>query len=104
MTAVLMGSRGSSHPSKTEKHDRDNQNGIDFSHGLRLLHILSSTIHDGCLFSTFYSNSKNLAAPRHLRRYISPFGAQSLGRPWSHAEPGNSLPPTQPRVAILRCL
>src|SRR6266849_3001186 len=40
MTAVLMGSRGSSHPSKTEKPGRDKQNGIGFSHGLRLLHIL----------------------------------------------------------------
>src|SRR5260370_33949689 len=40
MTAVLMDSRGSSPPSKTQKHGRDKQNGIGFSHGLRLLHIL----------------------------------------------------------------
>src|SRR5260370_35294491 len=40
MTAVLMDSRGSSPPSKTEKHGRDKQNGVGFSHGLRLLHIL----------------------------------------------------------------
>jgi len=38
MTAILTGSRGSSHPSKTEKHGRDKQNGRGFSHGL--LHIL----------------------------------------------------------------
>src|SRR5258708_39279908 len=40
MTAVLMGSRGSSHPSKTEMHGRDKQNEIGFSHGPPLLHIL----------------------------------------------------------------
>src|SRR5260370_16959987 len=40
MTAVLMDSRGSSHPSKTEEEGSDKRNGVDFSHGLRLLHIL----------------------------------------------------------------
>jgi len=41
----------------------------------------SSNLHYGCLFSTFYNNSKNLAAPKHMRWCISPIRSAINGRP-----------------------